>query len=802
MVAATLLLVVLGQDILPSQMLAIPAVGRGGRVPVQTDAIQYALAVGEWTTPSEGLKITSATGREFEWKAVRPNNESAYQEQALNGGYAYWAFEHPIEEIRILEAAGHSMVYVNGDPYSFGYVKLPIKLKQGKNELLFNVSRGTLVTRITARKSEAFFNPSDLTLPDAIDGETAQLIGGIVVVNAQDKFESDLQIVAGDRITRIQTIAPLTIRKVPFYFSPPARSDTQEFEFQAKLVKSGRILDEVTLKTRLRRRGESYKRTFISGIDGSVQYYAVRPATPLSEDFPSGIVLTAHGAGVEAIGQVDAYASKPWTHLVAPTNRRPYGFDWEDWGRLDALEVLEKAKAHLVHDPTRIYLTGHSMGGHGTWILGVTYPDLFAAIGPSAGWISFFTYAGGSELQPTSDVERVLKGATLPSDTVSLIRNLEPLGVYILHGENDESVPVSQARRMSGYLKEFHKSFEYHEQPGAGHWWDTNDEPGAACVDWPPMFDMFARRKLPAIDEQRNVRFVTASPGISPKNGPVEIMSLIKDGELGEIEVSFEPHKALITIKTKNVRSFAINAQVFSQHPYRTASASIDGQQISSIIPTTSGHYIFSRRNDEWSNLAEVPRSEKRPAAYGPFKVAFDKRFIYVIGTKGTPQENALMLAKARYDAETFCYRGNGSFDIVTDDQLQPSDMVGRNVILIGNETVNSAWADLMRNEEISIARSKLKFGEFSSSADDLATLFVRPHPRSATNLVAGIGFTGIKGLKTIERSPYFVSGASYPDWLILSSKCLLNGNSEIIGAGFFGYDWRISSGNFAWTQR
>jgi len=27
--------------------------------------------------------------------------------------------------------------------------------------------------------------------------------------------------------------------------------------------------------------------------------------------------------------------------LVAPTNRRPYGYDWEDWGRADALEVLE-----------------------------------------------------------------------------------------------------------------------------------------------------------------------------------------------------------------------------------------------------------------------------------------------------------------------------------------------------------------------------------------------------------------------------------------------------------------------------
>ena len=106
------------------------------------------------------------------------------------------------------------------------------------------------------------------------------------------------------------------------------------------------------------------------------------------------LVLTLHGAGVAALGQVDAYASKAWAHLVAPTNRRRFGFDWEDWGRLDAVEVLEDAQSHLESDPRRVYLTGHSMGGHGVWHLGVTYPDRFAALAPSAGWVSFFSYTG------------------------------------------------------------------------------------------------------------------------------------------------------------------------------------------------------------------------------------------------------------------------------------------------------------------------------------------------------------------------------------------------------------------------
>src|SRR5262249_27782755 len=153
-------------------------------------------------------------------------------------------------------------------------------------------------------------------------------------------------------------------------------------------------LDTVTLKLRVRQPGQSHKRTFVSDIDGSVQYCAVQPARPPAPvPGPAlALVLTLHGAGVEAIGQADAYAGKTWAHIVAPTTRRPFGFDWEDWGRLDALEVLEVARASLKTDPRRTYLTGHSMGGHGTWHVGVTFPDRFAAIAPSAGWVSFASY--------------------------------------------------------------------------------------------------------------------------------------------------------------------------------------------------------------------------------------------------------------------------------------------------------------------------------------------------------------------------------------------------------------------------
>ena len=150
------------------------------------------------------------------------------------------------------------------------------------------------------------------------------------------------------------------------------------------------------------------------------------------------------------------YRRKAWGHVIAPTNRRPFGFDWEDWGRLDAIEVLELNQRRLGIDPDRTYLTGHSMGGHGVWHVGITFPGRFAAIGPSAGWRSFWAYTGAERFENISPIERILRSATNPSDTEALSRNTLHYGVYILHGEKDDNVPAEQGRIMNETLGAFH----------------------------------------------------------------------------------------------------------------------------------------------------------------------------------------------------------------------------------------------------------------------------------------------------------------------------------------------------------
>ncbi len=311
------------------------------------------------------------------------------------------------------------------------------------------------------------------------------------------------------------------------------------------------------------------------------------PLVKSEEGRPGGkpaLVLTLHGASVEAIGQARAYQPKDWAYVVAATNRRPYGFDWEDWGRLDALEVLAEASRLFGTDPSRTYLTGHSMGGHGTWHVGATVPGPWAAIAPSAGWHSFSSYGGGAAFKDPSPVETMLQRANNPSETTALARNLLHYGVYILHGDKDDNVPVTQARHMRELIAKFHPDFAYYESPGAGHWW------GNECVDWPPLFQYLKERARPADGEVRRVEFATANPGISAGSRWVGILAQVRPLELSRVVIERDEAWKKFTGTTENVERLAIDAgpPAAEGTPEAAISVELDGSKLE-VKPAPGG---------------------------------------------------------------------------------------------------------------------------------------------------------------------------------------------------------------------
>jgi poly(3-hydroxybutyrate) depolymerase len=780
------------------------------------------------------------------WEAVEANEQGWFEHKALRCGYAYLTYEAKAPEVLILEGFAHDWVYVNGEPRvgnrygqsdkyeswqpRFDFCELPVLMKSGLNEFLFKCARGRLKVRLTKPPKEIYFNIKDITAPDLIVGETTDSQAAIVVVNASTvPLSSVVLTTAGEGLlsqeTPVPVILPLSVRKVAFGLrgSPPALAVNRSIELTLvkKVKNQTTVLDRTTISLRVVNSADPHKRTYVSCVDDSVQHYAILPARDVthsrssqraqdqsaSESSPApgyergaALVLSLHGANVEALNQVRSYAPKSWAHIVAPTNRRPYGFNWEDWGRLDALDVLAEAQKCYKTDPDRVYLTGHSMGGHGAWSVGGLFPDLFAAIGPSAGWISFWTYRARNAVETGTPLGQMIMRPFLPSDPYAVLKNYRQNGVYIIHGEKDESVPVTESRQMAAELQKIHRDFIYHEQPGAGHWWDASPEAGVDCVDWPPLFDFFARRTRPGPERVREIEFATPCPGVSASCNWLTIEAQSEPLKISSVRIRVSPDEGLFSGSTENVSRLSIDLSPWETK--ETLRVDLDGQKIEGILwPNAERRLWLSRRDGRWEVIPKPAAALKGPHRYGLFKDAFKNRVLLVFGTRGNREEKAWAAARARFDAETFWYQGNGSVDVIPDSEFTPARYADRNVILYGHTGMNSAWRTLLPESPVQVRRGKLQAGKQTLEGRDLACLLIRPRPASDIASVGVVAGTGIIGLRLTETLPYLYAGYSFPDIFIARPALLTEGNRGVEAIGFFGPDWGLEFEGLIWSS-
>lgn len=799
------------------------------------DPVEFRLINGPWTPPRAGDVVPLRTAPSSlpatssvtpappvaVWEPVAADDKGWFERPTLRCGYICIAYDSPAPRTVLLEAFAHDWVYVNGEPRAgnrygqsdayeswqtrFDFSSLPVRLKKGRNEFLFKCARGRLKARLRTPPRDLFFNAKDVTSPDLVAGEEIETQAGIIVVNASEAPARNAWIsVSGPGLTPAEVplpeIRPLSVRKVVVPLRGRAPSVAGEWSAEISLIdKKGELaatLDKAAVPLRVVVPSEAHKRTYLSSVDGSVQYYAVLPAR--SAGAPAALVLTLHGAGVDAVNQVRSYARKSWAHIVAPTNRRPHGFNWEDWGRRDALDVLADARKRYPTNPDRVYLTGHSMGGHGAWSFGGLFPDLFGAVAPSAGWISFWSYKVRFPVDTGTDMGRMIMRPFLPSDPSALLGNFRRHGVYILHGDRDESVPVTESREMAAGLGKEHRDFTYHEQAGATHWWDVSPGAGADCVDWPPLFDFLARHARPLRERVLEVDFATPCPGISASCDWLTIEAQTKPLELSRARIRVSPAEGLFAGETKNVSRLSIDVSTWE--PRETYGVELDGRKIPrAAVPPGGAHLRLALRDGRWEVAGPPPAALKGPHRYGPFKEAFNNRVLLVVATRGTREENAWAEAKARYDAETFWYQGNGSIDIVRDADFAPERFPDRNIIVYGHADMNGAWPALLGDSPVQVRRGRLTAGTRTLQGRDLGCLFIRPRPSSDAASVGVVAGTGPAGLRLTGTLPYLYAGAAFPDVFCARPAMLIRGTLGVELAGFFGEDWRIETGDFVW---
>lgn len=748
------------------------------------DSVAWLYATGRFVAP---------TREQGNWKSIKADTNSVFNGRELRSSYLYTEYTSPQEQIALLETTGGTRTYINGFPhegdhYDFGYSLVPVKLRRGPNEFVYTSGRfGRVNSKLVKPSKSVMFTLRDQTLPDIIIGENDQKWAAVRVINATEEELKGMTITAtidsGESVTSTtDQIMPMNVRKVKFRL--PATSSTTTGEISAKLTLSdsrGKVLDQTKIKLQQRPATVHHERTFLTRTDSSVQYYSVAPAQDSTGD--KALVLTVHGAGVEARNQSRAYSPKDNTHIVAATNRRPYGFNWEEWGRIDALEVMENARNLFKTAPEKTYLTGHSMGGHGTWFLGTTYPDKFAAIAPCASYpdINGYGSSRGDDMHKKYAAFEPFERGANAGRVLSLLHNLKQSGVYVLHGDADRTVPVEQVRQMRSLLGGFHPNFCYYEYPGGEHWY------GNHSVDWKPIFEFFERQTIPAKSEVSAIEFHTASPVISSEDYWVKLHQQESSFHFSRINA----HRSNDTIYLDAENALLIELDLPSLNMNGNVVISTGGTLLKAAANKIA--YV-AFRNGEWRLEQGVEHSKKYAERQGGFKQAFDNNVIFVYATGGSAAEREWYMNRARFDAETFYYRGNGSNDVVADVDFDAAKYKDRNVVIYGNSSNNSAWSSLLADSPVQVSRDAITLGESVFRGDNLATYFVQPRRDSDTALVGVVAGTGDSGMRASSANNYISGITGFPDIMIFTTDMLRDGLPEVKAAGFFDNDWSVST--------
>ncbi|CAG4991867.1 hypothetical protein DYBT9275_00845 [Dyadobacter sp. CECT 9275] len=416
----------------------------------------------------------------------------------------------------------------------------------------------------------------------------------------------------------------------------------------------------------------------------------------------------------------------------------------------DVYDVLADARRRFNIDENRIYLTGLSMGGGGTLWIGLTRPDIWAAIAPVC--------------------------PAPPPGTFGLAANSLNFPVHFFHGDADPTVPVEGTRKWVSHLQDIGVEVSYKEFVDVKHdsWVSAYD--AGFIFEW---FKPVVRNPFPD-----KVNFVSNRYKYN-KAYWVTFDRLSQD-KYAEIEAKFEGPNRL-TISTKDLDGFTLRLK---GHPKfidgKSVELKLDG---TALISAGDSLISFSRTAKGWSLKSRDVRNtglQKEKGAEGPIFDAFSSRHIYVYGTADNPDETErkARIAIANQAANWSYYRGDflGRVmffpRVLADKDLRPSDLEESNLILFGTKETNSV-----------IARHAAVLPiHLNSSAKDYGLFFI--FPSNGRYLVISSGLPWWMGAKDLGHPFVPVNHrklAELKDFILFKES-----PEQIVSDGYFNSNWKL----------
>ncbi len=519
--------------------------------------------------------------------------------------------------------------------------------------------------------------------------------------------------------------------------------------------------------------------TVFSDVDDTEQPYGLYLPADYDTTNAYPLVISLHGAGSNhrlnlrrvfgksnADDETDVEASRyfpAWEdvdYIVAtPYARGTMGY--QGVAEKEVMDVLADVKKRFPIDQDRVYLTGLSMGGGGTLWIGLTRPDLWAAIAPVC--------------------------PAPPDGTGDFAPNVLHVPVHIFQGGADPVVPPEGARRWVDGFERLGTKIEYTEYPGVGHDSWVNAYADGQVFDW---FDQFRRDPHP-----NRVRFVSDRYAYNTAYW-VRLDALLP-GRPARIDAEFTATNR-VEVTTDALDGFTLHLTGHPRFtPDRPVAVQIDAQRLEAPAAVSVS---FSRRDGVWAQAAYAAApGAKRSGLEGPMREAISSRHIYVYGTGANPTEEELAVRRKRAEraAEWSVYRGPfwGRVmvfpRVAADREVRPSDLEDANLVLFGTPETNTLIAqyeDLlpMHLNEAAAADYGLVY-VFHLGSNYVLLNEGRPWWDSPDMSGPNSPFAGaVPAMQLMDRQDYLLFNTS---------------EGQVLGEGRFDHAWRLSEQRAAQLQ-
>jgi len=533
-------------------------------------------------------------------------------------------------------------------------------------------------------------------------------------------------------------------------------------------------------------------RAYRSRVDGSAQPYIAYIPASYSRSQPVRMDVILHGTnrGMVEVQFMSHAEISSGSMRLAPVDyiqievlgRTNNAYRWA--GETDVLEAVGAAKRSYAIDENRVVLRGFSMGGSGTWHLGLQHPDLWAAIEPGAGFNDTIRYARLYNLPPHQ-----LKALHI-YDSKDYALNIFQLPTSAYTGEDD-----GQKANLENVRQELDKSgFTFQRDgldlvtndlpliilvgPKTGHRWEAESKKRSDAF-----IDAAAKKGRMEPD---HIRFVTYTTRYN-RCFWVSVDGLDRHYERAEVDARRSRADATIGVKTTNVSALVLK-------PSGARRISIDGQSFDS---NGRAEMQFQKRAGVWKE-GDDQALRKRHGLQGPIDDAFLDSFLCVRPTGQAANDIA-----GRYAEETlntfvddYSKYFRGQVRVKDDTAVTSSDIAGNHLIVFGDPQGNQVLGRALGKLPLRWDARQLTMGGKTYDSARHTVVMIYPNPLDPRRyIVLNSGHSFHRNEMAATNATLFPRFGDYAI-LHLRQPISMPVESELVTAGYFDEDWSLPRGD------